>query len=218
MIHRLDIRAIIKDHYCPFVVHKGRRFSLPFFGLFFLIPSAAGAALAMTVGYVNLTLIPLVLAAFGVLAAVMTGLLPIIHTVVGHTRDFVKLEPGRKIEGEREIIRIETLRELYSTISYSVIVLTAGIVVAVALVFVLPPDGANTTTPVAPYPRYYDVLARIFSGFVYFVGASTILSFLNIAVGVYAALEEHAERATATVKRSIDAGTTPADENGVETL
>lgn len=188
MIDRLDIFPIIKDHYCPFRYGEGRRFSWSFLLLFFVAPTAIGILLAWKVGYVDSVQIPLVLSAYSVLAAVMTGLLPIIHAVVGQSRTPETLDVGQRLEIDRALIRIETLRELYSTISYSVIVLTIGVVVTVALVFVLP----STSAPLGDRR----VVALVLSGLVYFVGASTMLSFLNIAVGVYAALEDQAKRTT----------------------
>lgn len=169
-----------------------------FLMIFLVVPLMAAILIVSQFNSIDDDLIPLIMAAFAVLAAVMTGLLPIVHGVVGQVQ-CGSFEPGQFPLVRRELDRIETLRELYSTISYAVIILVLGVVALVALALIPAPlvgqDGE-------PYGMWLWVRITLV-GFTYFVAASTMASFFNIATGVYESLEDQAARAAKELESSL---------------
>lgn len=179
MFHYINIWLIVKNHFSPFRFGHDRKFSLPYFFVFFVIPLAIAFALTWRFGAVRDTDIGNFLTVFSVVAAVMTALMPVVQSIVGLADFDTRFGESQKRLYHQQIVRLQVLRELYAEISFSVIL----------LVFALVPLICLEIDSIAPWVR------KGMSGFVYFVAAAVALSFLHIIMGIYLVLEVQAHEA-----------------------
>jgi len=187
MIERVNPLRVLADHFCPFRVAGGRRFSWTRLLWFTLVPGIATVICLWRFSSIAKESGVNVLTAFGIIGAVLAGLLPVVHAVVGAIPTDRKFEPGEVLASRNLRQRVEVLRELYAVICYSVLVLVVGIVAGVVIA------------------SDVDHAARCWaSGFVFFVAASTVISFLDVLLGIYSALDEEGEEAA----KKIAANTT----------
>lgn len=198
MRHSLDPRRII---YCTFAPHTAsgtRQVSATDVGLYFVLPLGIGAFGAWAIGVVQEPYLTTVIAVYAILAAVLMSLLPLIYSIVGQADTKRKFTPGERILARNELVRLTTLQDLYAAICYSIFLLVLALFACIALVFLnkLWKDGAILCW-----------LEHICSTAVYFVGASTALSVLNVGNGVFDAMEDQVR-----VSRELIEGNTQEDE------
>ena len=202
MLRRVNIAKIVTDHFCPYRFGKGRRFSFGFSFLFAVVPLGLGWTLHALIGGIQSDDVALIVTVLSILAAVFTALLPIVHSVIGQSPAADAYDEGARLERDREQIRIESLRESYSAICYAVLLLISGVAVATILA-ALPSlssmDDAGSTLSVGE--RFLRLVKSAASVFIYFVSTSTLLTLLNVIVGVYVALDDQAENITKRLLR-----------------
>ncbi len=169
------------------------------------IPALLAYLLHGRFGNVGHEQLPTFLAVYGILAAVVVGLLPLVYTIIGQTDTSREYTPGQRPLAERELTRIYTLQDLYSTISYSTFLLVVSIFCCI-MIGIMPSDTATQ----ADWMR---VLIAALSGTTYFVGVSTAISILDVGNGVFDAMNDQVDAA----EQEIHANCAPdaADEDEV---
>ena len=177
-----ELRNIICAHYCPHVTVQGRKFSLSALLIYGALPLGVGMALCGQLGQPKETYLALLIAVYGVLAAVLVGLLPIVYSIADNT--FTRHSEGQYPSVQRERRRLQVLQDLYATISYGTILLVLAVGALIAFVFVPGPLAGG------PDGMLVSVLLTI----VYAVGCSTVLSVFRVATGVFTAMEDQVER------------------------
>jgi hypothetical protein len=168
--------------------------------IFFLgiIPIAAGVGFMLRVGVPSYSSLQVFVPVLAVLAAVLVGLLPLIHSVLGQVKCDRKYEPGEHLLAETELNRIRVIQDLHAGVSWAVVLLVVALGFAAMLVF-LPgymPQGSQS--PVSPVWSHRVQLTC--SIVLYSVACSTSFSFFDIASGVFEAVENQAEN----IKRRIE--------------
>lgn len=177
MITHIDLRQIIGDHFRPFRFREGRKFSWPKMTLTLAVPAGLGIAMSFRHPVISDKYQVTFLTVFGVIAAVMTALLPIVRSVVD-----VSLRKTPYTLAERHLwnlqkVRLEVLRGLYTSICMSVIYLVFSLVPLIAL-------------QIVGLPLY---LKQLIAACIYFVGFAVAVAFLEVISGVYLVLNAHAE-------------------------
>lgn len=199
--------------YCYFSVHRTtgqRQFSTFRFFVFGILPFCAGLALFLKFGPPETGNLGLVAAVMSVVSAVLLGLLPLSHGIVGQCDTERKYTEGEFPLAEEELNRIRTLQDLQSAISWAVILLVVGLVACV-VISLLP---RSSQEPSMVVHAAWTWILWICSGIMYAVMTSTVMSFFDVATGVFEGMENHAE----AVKRSIGhnmikGGKAPSDRN-----
>lgn len=177
MAHELDVFRIIADSFCPFKFRRGRRFSFRHFCVSFVLPAALGAWQSFRHPAIDSKYQVGLFAAFGAVAAVLTAILPVIQYLVGLGLPEHKYKPSEFLAWEAQVVRLEVVRELYSSISTGVILLVFSGAPILALQF----DWLPAT------------LKQLCSALIFFVGFAVAISFLQIITGVYDVLEHQAK-------------------------
>lgn len=216
---RLDPRQIVGDRFRIFYQNGTRPWSAASFLVFCLLPILLGLALVAFLGVPPPSTISLIVASFGILAAVLVGLLPVIHGLVSQAKIERAYTLGEVRIGELELERLRSLRELYAVIAFSILVLVFGVAAAtfLAAIYELAPLPEKSATRLA---GWWEWSALASSFLVYSVASSTTLSFIDLASGVYTALESQADESEhmirdqlARCRKAPDTG--PLDEEKV---
>ncbi len=173
-----ELAKILRANFSPHRVGRGRVFSPVELIIYGIIPLAGGAALSWRLGRPSEEYLALLIAVYGVLAAVLVGLLPIVYSIASGTYTAHAKGEYPAIDHERR--RLEVLQDLYSTISYGTILLVAALASLIAMLFLPDPATSDNT----------ESTLAVLECFVYFVGCSTILSILNVAMGVFTSMED----------------------------
>lgn len=197
-----DYTGVRNIAYCYFSAHmdgKDRQFlkaRLWWFGLF---PMLVGGLLTSLLPPPSGNNLGLVVAILSVVAAVLVGLLPIAHSILGQVRIDKKFSQGELLEAKNEINRVQTLQDLHAAVSWAVILLVVGLGACAFLALI--PEEKNWTTQTMKtwFPRANGVLA----GLLYYVMASTAMTFFSVARDVFDTLENQAR----TIKRTINQNT-----------
>lgn len=173
----IDIRPIFMDFLRPFRFRKGRKFSFGHLAFSLLLPLALGILLSFKHPIIAERYQITILTVFGVIAAVMTALLPVVQYVVGVGLPEERYTRAQHAAWEHQIARLQVLRSLYSTISVAVVLLVFSLVPLMLLQVNWFPDGVK----------------QGISASIYFVGFATAISFLQVISGVYLVLEAQAK-------------------------
>jgi hypothetical protein len=160
--------------------------------------------------------IPLIVAVLAVLAAVLVGLLPLIHSVIGQANADRQYSTGEKEIAQQELDRIQTLQDLHAAISFAVVLLVLGLISCIVFPFLgTVPVGAS---PALPQPRIYGPyehgFAETLTVILYTVAVSTSLTFFDIAKGIFEAVESYAESLKKRIRKNI--GSTPEPDEPVK--
>jgi len=206
MLGRINPRRIIRDQFRPFVHGEQRRFSPSSLFLFGILPALIGVGTGLLIGPITgTTAVGLFMAVFSLMAAVLTAMISIVHSVLGSTKIKDKYAPGEFVIVRIERTRIEVLREIHTNISFSVIVLVGSLVPLLALLITLPNWLAHTLTSI-----------------VFAVAAVVALTVVSILVGIYDVLDNEAHRAAEKLENAASevvdptANTPPCDDTDLD--
>src|SRR5580698_572570 len=123
----LDIRPIIWDFVRPFSYRRGRQFNFRHTFWAVVVPIAYAALFSFRHPKIAETYQVMFLGAFGLVAAVMTALLPMVQYIVGiDVKE--KYSEAQFASWQHQIARLEVLRNLYSAICMSVFGLVFSLV------------------------------------------------------------------------------------------
>ena len=198
MTHSMDPRRVVRCQFSPHRADGTRRLSKSHVFLYLLLPLGIGWATGTKLPTIDRDFIALVIATYSILAAVLVGLLPVVYSIVGQTDRLRKYSAGERPLAQQELNRLEALQDLYATISYSTFLLVLALFCAVGLVFTLPQETQNS-----PVIETAMRTSRYLSMVIYFVGASTILSILNVGNGIFDAMEDQVRVTKNTIRASI---------------
>ncbi len=149
--------------------------------LYLAVPLGVGALGAWMLGAVREPYLTTVIAVYAILAAVQMSLLPLIYSIIGQADTRRKYTSGERVLAQHEIVRLATLQDLYATICYSIFLLVVALFACIVLVFI----GKSDISCRVPY-----YTGLVLSTVVYFAGASTAMSVLNVGNGVFDAMED----------------------------
>lgn len=185
--------------FCYFAVHLvdgHRRWSWTRFIVLAVVPVGVGVVLARQMGQPQVDKLSLIVAVLAVLAAVLIGLLPLVHSIVGQARADRKFVVGEKHLAQRELDRVQTLQDLHAAISWSVMLLVValGCCAAVALV---PPVTGQPKWVWQPW-----VLEPAIT-LLYGIMVSTALTFFDVARGVFEGMESHSEAIKTAIRNNV---------------
>ena len=186
IFHNISLRPILSDRLRPPSFPDGKRFNAKHFALIFVLPFVAAVALALRYPVINKDYQPTILAIFGMVAAVLTALLPIIPAVIGNVQVKDKYERSQHAVWVNLANRLDVLRGLYSAISWAVILLVLSLVPVLIL-------------QIQNLPA---LVGQILAGMIYFVGLSVAVAFLEIVAGVYQVLMDQAKQISQKLKDS----------------
>ena len=177
MLNRVNVIVLLRDQYRPYRHLHGRRWHLGHVMLFGIVPACVGVGAGLLVGPLNAAAAGTMIAAFSVLAAVMTALVSVVHSLVGNVRIPEPFDPGARRVAEQVVARLEVLRELYTSITFAVLTQVFGVVIL--------------TLTFLPLPVWVDsTLTCLALG----VAAVALMVLLTVALGVYQSLTDEADR------------------------
>ncbi len=152
-------------------------------------PLAVASFLTAAFGVPKREALGLLSAVYAIVAGFLVGLIPLVHSIIGQSRVDRPYALSEEFYYKRELMRIQTLQHLHAVIAGSTLVLVMALAFSCCISLVLP-WGKN--------PEPIDGLCQAFvigaSTIVYFAGVSTLLAFVDVATGVYDAIESHTEQ------------------------
>lgn len=198
---RLNPARILADRFRVSYDNGDRRRSALSFCIFAALPVALGLLLTWLLSVPPGATIALIVASFGILAAVLVGLLPVIHGLVSQANVERGYTLGEMKIGELELARLRSLRELYAVIAYSILLLILGVAASTALA------ALYELSPLEPVESramgLVDWMYLVASFLIYFVASSTAFSFFDLASGVYDALESQADESERMIRDQL---------------
>lgn len=174
--------------YCYFSLHMrdGRRaFQWHRVAVYGAVPILIGVLLAIKLGTPDKDKLTLIVAVLSVLAAVLVGLLPLAHSILAQTEVRDRYTEGERPIAQQELDRVQVLQDLHAAISWAVIVLVFGLAICAVI---------GLATSAAGW------IQAALRGGLYFVMASTALTFFDVSQVVFESMEHHAK----TLKERIE--------------
>ncbi|HEV7299034.1 MAG TPA: hypothetical protein VGN72_06670 [Tepidisphaeraceae bacterium] len=199
MTRFFNIGPIVWDHFRPFRFGEKRQTSFQHIAVFLVIPILFGVALSFWKPAGARSQQAAFMTAYSLVAAVMLALLPVVQSILGFTpidRERVFLERDKPLWRE-QVIRLQVLRELYSEISFAVLILVVSLAPAMAA-------GASALPLWA---------LQGLSAFVYSVGFSAAIACVHIMTNVYLVLDAQAKEATRFLDKANPDAAHPSQEN-----
>lgn len=169
--------TIIWDHYCPRVADVGskNKFSWSQFFWYGLLPLAIAFLLIWRIGSFPLSSIDSLIAVLSIVVTVLTATLGQTQALVSR----ISLPSGKGKENarrrKRQLIRLASLRRIYSAIAFAILVLLIALICAI-----LARSGVG------------DDLAMVFSFVIYTASAVAGIVFYDLVVHLYVVLDEQA--------------------------
>jgi Na+/melibiose symporter-like transporter len=159
-----------------------------------LIPLGLAAILMWRLGPLATDSLANFLTVFSILAAVLMALVAVVQNAVGGIDLTKKYDLGQRLAHERQVIRLEVLRELYASISFTVLLLLASMGPIVLLQVASPGHSAK----------------KWLSGLVYLASCAVAISSFYIIFGVYRVLDVQADQAADALHRGEPRSPAPA--------
>ena len=147
----------------------------------------------------------MIVAVLSVLAAVLLGLLPLAHGIVGQANTDRKYAVGEKALALQELNRIQTLQDLHAAISWAVVLLVVAL--GCCAILGLLPDAATVQSV-----KLLSCVSAIILVILYSIICSTALTFFDVARGVFEGMESHSEAIKTKIKNNIKNVATDEEE------
>ena len=192
-------------HFSTLLVNGTRKWRWWRFWALGIGPFVLGGLLAWKLGPPGGEYLPLIVAVYSVVAAVLVGLIPLAQSVIGQSDPNRTYEAGERPLAQQELDRIQTLQDLHAAISYATILLVVSLGACVVIVFVSPAAAGDATSPPTTQPVVAVRFAYALATIIYGVGSSTALTFFDVASGVFEAMENHAETLKRRIRNNVDA-------------
>jgi hypothetical protein len=198
------LRGVAYCYFATYLTTGKRAWSWPRFIVFAIVPLAVGTLLAWHLGAPKDDRLSLIVAVLSVLAAVLMGLLPLVHSIVGQATVSRKYAIGERPLAQQELDRVQTLQDLHAAISWAVMLLVValGCCAVIALVPEVKQGQKSTWQPYLIQPSLVVL---------YTIMGSTALTFFDVARGVFEGMESHSEAIKKAIRNNIQTG------DGVET-
>ena len=191
---------IVACYYSSFA-DNGRHFRWTRLMILGLLPAVLSAGISIRFGPPTLQAIGVIIPVYSVLIAVLVGTIPIAHSVIGQSDPDRTYDPGQRAYANNEIDRIQALQDVIASISYAAMLLVVSLVVCICIAFVVSDKTDGSTNTQASIYLWY--LLRCFAFLIYFGGVSSFFTFFDIAVGVFDAMEHHAETLKDRIRNNV---------------
>ena len=185
--------------FCYFASHQtdGKRlWDWKRFIFFGITPVIVGLLLFWQFGRPEKDSLTMIVAVLSVLAAVLLGLLPLAHSIVGQTNIDRKYTAGEKPLAQQELDRVQTLQDLHAAISWAVILLVIALGCC-AIVALLPDIQAEQKS------KWLSLIISPVLILLYTIISSTALTFFDVARGVFEGMESHSEAIKTKIRNNI---------------
>jgi hypothetical protein len=187
---------IVRDHFCPFRFGRGRVLDARRLVILGLIPLAVAFLLLWRLGPIITDSLANFLTVFSILAAVLMALVAVVQNAVGGIDLTKKYDLGQRLAHQRLVVRLEVLRELYASISFTVLLLLGSMAPLVLLQIAAPGPSAK----------------KWLSGVVYCASCAVATSSFYIIFGVYRVLDVQADQTADALNQSEPRPPAPASE------
>ncbi len=179
MTGKIDVTRIIKDHWATLCDDRNNRYSVRDFLTFYGLPALVGASLIWFGVLFGKTISSALTTAFSVFAALLFNLLILIYDIVS------------KSNGNKNVFSLKSkfLRQIYSNISYSVLV-SVSIIVFLLLYYLV-------------FSLGYQRLSYVAAFLVYTLAGNFILTLLMVLKRVHILLSDELESPTETPANDI---------------
>lgn len=190
-----SLREIARAHFSEYLADDAgsRPFRLRRLFVFAIVPLLVGVLLSWKLGPPGSGHLTLIAAVYAVVTSVLVGLIPLAQSVIAQIAPNRLYQAGERRLADQEINRIQTLQGLHAAISYATILLVASLGACVLTVFLLPVVDI----------RGWKEVAYCTAAIIYTVGASTALTFLDVATGVFEVMENHADMLKWKVRSNV---------------
>jgi len=198
--------------YCYFAHHQAdgtRRVTANRVMFLGILPLLVSVALLVRLGLPRIDDLPLFTTVTAIITAVLIGLLPLMHSVIGQTDPDKKYTSGERPIAQQEIHRIETLQDLHATVSLAIALLVVALAIFVAFPFLATKSVSTNGVNVWTYDGFWYYPAMILTFGLYAIAVSTALTFFDIASGIFEAVENHAELLKERVNKNVAPPSTP---------
>lgn len=167
MFDKVDVSRIVLDHVRTLKDYSTGKYRLTDFFLFFGVPVVIAAVLVYFYGELRSNLITIVATSLSIFAALLFNLLLLVYDVIRKSEN-----PA----GNQETLRRRFLTEVFSNISFAILVAIIAIVLVLIRVLV---DDAS-------------VAEHVFSGLVYYLVSLFLLTLLMLLKRVHVLLSREA--------------------------
>lgn len=200
------LRGVAYCYFATYLTSGTRAWSWPRFLVFALMPLVVGVLLAWHLGAPEDDRLSLIVAVLSVLAAVLIGLLPLVHSIVGQASVRRKYAVGERPLAQQELDRVQTLQDLHAAISWAVMLLVVALGCC-AVVALVPEEDPAQKVKWQPFLIQPALIA------LYSIMGSTALTFFDVARGVFEGMENHSEAIKKAIKNNIDTSTPEEKED-----
>lgn len=194
------LRGVAYCYFATYLTSGQRAWSWSRFTVFAVAPVVVGALLAWHLGAPEDDRLSLIVAVLSVLAAVLIGLLPLVHSIVGQATVGRKYAVGERPLAQQELDRVQTLQDLHAAISWAVMLLVVALGCC-AVIALVPDEDPAQELKWQPFVVLPALLA------LYSIMGSTALTFFDVARGVFEGMESHSEAIKKAIKNNIDTST-----------
>jgi len=149
MIAKINISKVVKDHFATFRDIDNRNFAWAELIFFFALPVGVACVLVLRLNVLlSREILNTLIASFSVVVALLFNLLLLVYDIIS------KSDPGSStFELKRRL-----LKEIYSNISYSILVSISAVIFMVIFFFVLPPTSAQTAVNTSPSGKSLSII------------------------------------------------------------
>lgn len=190
------LRGVAFCYFATYLVDGKRRWNWMRFVVFAVVPVVVGVLLSQHLGAPEDDKLSLVVAVLAVLAAVLMGLLPLVHSIVGQARTDRKYVIGEQHLAQQELDRVRTLQDLHAAISWSVMLLVVALGCC-AVIALVPPTSEEQRFVWQPWVTEPTLVI------LYSIMGSTALTFFDVARGVFEGMESHSETIKTTIQNNV---------------
>ncbi|MBI9018795.1 MAG: hypothetical protein JEZ07_16205 [Phycisphaerae bacterium] len=190
------LRGIAYCHFASYYTGGERRRDWKRIIFFGVIPMVFGFFLSYKFGKPEKETLTMIIAVLSVLAAVLLGLLPLAHSIVGQANVDRKYSIGERPLASQELNRVQALQNLHAAISWAVILLVVALGCCAILAFL--PDAKEGEELIVLTPH-----ARLVLVLLYGIICSTALTFFDVAQGVFEGMESHSETIKTKIRNNI---------------
>jgi 4-amino-4-deoxy-L-arabinose transferase-like glycosyltransferase len=191
------LRGVAYCYFATYLTNGKRQWSWGRFGVLAVLPGIVGVLLTLHLGSPRDDRLSLIVAVLAVMAAVLIGLLPLVHSIVGQASTDRKYVVGERHLAQQQLDRVQTLQDLHASISWSVMLLVVALG-SCAVLALVPPVTEEQELIWQPY------LVQPALVVLYSIMGSTALTFFDVARGVFEGMESHSEAIKTAIRNNIE--------------
>jgi uncharacterized membrane protein HdeD (DUF308 family) len=190
------LSGIAYCHFATYCTDSKRKCNWARLIVYGIVPIIVGILLALHLGKPADDAMSMVVAVFAVVAAVLIGLLPLVHSILGQANTERKYDQGERPLAQQELDRVQTLQDLHAAISWAVILLVLALGCCAAIAMIPAKEDQQGFA-------WQDVVHWVLLAILYSVMASTALTFFDVARGVFEGMESHSEAVKTKIRNNV---------------